>query len=81
MMSPSDVKDCVGMDMVNIAACETNVFHGSPIPKAYVVVLVKSIVKADVCLPFPNIQDDKPHIMLGDAIGTAVLCLAKLVKE
>ena len=81
MMSPSDIKETAGRGTVNLMALEAGSFHGSTIPKGYVVVLVKSVLKKHVCLPFPNMNDDPAQVFLVDAIGTAVLWPVRCVKS
>jgi len=81
MMSPSDIKETAGRGTVNLMALEAGSFHGSTIPKGYVVVLVKSVLLKDVSLPFPNMKDDPAQVFLGSAIGTAVLWPARCVKS
>lgn len=82
MVSPTDVKETVGTGYVILPEPgESGIFHGKPVPKACVVVQVTSVAVPGALLPHPNMGDDPPATVLGDAIGTTVAWPVKCVKS
>ncbi len=81
MVSPSDTHKTAGYGIVVIEAIESGEFHGLQIPRGFIVVHLKKVTMPTLLLPYPNMKDDPPHTMLGDALGTGVLWPAKCVKS
>lgn len=56
-------------------------FHGKKVPDGYSVVHVQLLVKPKAALPIPNLNDDPPQYLLGDAAGSLVLWPVKYIVD